>query len=135
VEKLELLLSEMMVMMLQKQMVVVVLPCKAVIHTVGPRMGEGKEDYKLRKAVRSSLLLASEKGFISISMPAISSGIFGFSKERCAKILVEESKTFFQDNDDKDGANSRNNNNSASTLHLIEFCIFDNNTLNYLESI
>jgi len=34
------------------------LPCKAVIHTVGPRMGEGNEDYKLRKAVRSSLLLA-----------------------------------------------------------------------------
>ena len=70
------------------------LPCKAVIHTVGPRMGEGNEDYKLRKAVRSSLLLASEKGFRSISMPAISSGIFGFPKDRCAKILVEESKTF-----------------------------------------
>ena len=37
------------------------LPCKAIIHTVGPRMGEGNEDYKLRKAVRSSLLLASRK--------------------------------------------------------------------------
>lgn len=56
-------------------------------------------------------------------MPAISSAIFDFPKERCAKILVEESKTFFQDNDDKDGGNNRNNNNSASTLHLIEFCI------------
>src|ERR671923_2116776 len=49
------------------------LPCKAVIHTVGPRMGEGDEDFKLRKAVRSSFLLASEKGFRIISMPAISS--------------------------------------------------------------
>jgi O-acetyl-ADP-ribose deacetylase (regulator of RNase III) len=68
------------------------LPCKAVIHTVGPRMGEGNEDHKLRRAVRSCLLLASEKGFRSISMPAISSGIFGFPKDRCAKILVEESK-------------------------------------------
>ena len=29
------------------------LPCKAVIHTVGPRMGEGNEDYKLRKAVEA----------------------------------------------------------------------------------
>jgi O-acetyl-ADP-ribose deacetylase len=66
------------------------LPCKAVIHTVGPRMGEGNEDSKLRKAVRSSLLLASEKGFRSISMPAISSGIFGFPKDRCAKILVQD---------------------------------------------
>jgi O-acetyl-ADP-ribose deacetylase (regulator of RNase III) len=72
------------------------LPCKVVIHTVGPRMGEGNEEYKLRKAVRSSLLLASEKGFRSISMPAISSGIFGFPKEMCAKILVEDLKHSFK---------------------------------------
>ena len=32
------------------------LACKAVIHTVGPRMGEGNEDYKLRKAVRRKRL-------------------------------------------------------------------------------
>jgi O-acetyl-ADP-ribose deacetylase (regulator of RNase III) len=59
-------------------------------------MGEGNEEYKLRKAVRSSLLLASEKGFRSISMPAISSGIFGFPKEMCAKILVEDLKHSFK---------------------------------------
>ena len=105
------------------------LPCKAVIHTVGPRMGEGNEDYKLRKAVRSSLLLASKKGFRSISMPAISSGIFGFSKDRCAKILVEESKTFLQGNNNDDYGNSIINNNTVSTLDIIEFCIFDNETL------
>jgi O-acetyl-ADP-ribose deacetylase len=35
------------------------LPCKAVIHTVGPRMGEGNEDYKLRKAVKSSLSITT----------------------------------------------------------------------------
>jgi O-acetyl-ADP-ribose deacetylase (regulator of RNase III) len=63
------------------------LPCKALIHTVGPRMGEGNEDYKLRKAVRSTLAFASEKGFKSISIPAISSGIFGFPKDRCGSIL------------------------------------------------
>ena len=62
------------------------LPCKAVIHTVGPRMGEGDEDYKLRKAVRSSLILASEKGFRSISMPAISSGIFGLIAHKTMEI-------------------------------------------------
>ena len=63
------------------------LPCKAIIYTVGPRMGEGNEDYKLRKAVRSTLAFASEKGFKSISIPAISSGIFGFPKDRCGSIL------------------------------------------------
>ena len=112
------------------------LPCKAVIHTVGPRMGEGNEDYKLRKAVRSSLILASEKGFRSISMPAISSGIFGFPKDRCAKILVEESKSFLQGNND-DASNSNNNNNNNNTisiLHIIEFCIFDSETLDYFKN-
>ncbi len=101
------------------------LPHKAVIHTVGPRMGEGNEDHKLRKAVRSSLLLALKKGFRSISMPAISSGIFGFPKDRCAKILVEESKIFLQGNNDNDS-----NNNIKATINIIEFCAFDNETLN-----
>jgi O-acetyl-ADP-ribose deacetylase (regulator of RNase III) len=108
------------------------LPCKAVIHTVGPRMGEGNEDYKLRKAVRSSLLLASEKGFTSISMPAISSGIFGFPKDRCARILVEESKTFLEGNNNTQNSNISNN-NTQSKLHIIEFCIFDNETAVHFE--
>jgi O-acetyl-ADP-ribose deacetylase (regulator of RNase III) len=37
------------------------LPCKAVIHAVGPRIGEGDENAKLRSAIRASLLIASEK--------------------------------------------------------------------------
>jgi len=72
------------------------LPCNAVIHTVGPRMGQGNEDNKVRKAVQSCLRLATDKRFKSISMPAISSGIFGFPKDRCAKILLDESKTFLK---------------------------------------
>ena len=115
------------------------LPCKAIIHTVGPRMGEGNEDYKLRKAVRSSLLLASEKCFTSISMPAISSGIFGFPKDRCARILVEESKTFLEGNNNNNTQNSNicnnniSNNNTQSKLHIIEFCILDNETAVHFE--
>ena len=104
------------------------MPCKAVIHTVGPRMGEGNEDCKLRKAVRSSLLLASEKGFRSVSMPAISSRIFGFPKDRCAKILIEESRTFLQ------ASNNDRGNNKNSSVDIIEFCIFDNETLHYFEN-
>jgi O-acetyl-ADP-ribose deacetylase (regulator of RNase III) len=95
------------------------LPCKAVIHTVGPRMGEGDEDNKLLRAVQSTLALAAEKGFKSISIPAVSSGIFGFPKDKCAKILVEESERFFE----------QNNNNKKCSIDIIEFCIFDNETL------
>ncbi len=93
------------------------LPCKAVIHAVGPMRGEGNEDEKLKKAVRSSLNIASEKRFKSISIPAISSGIFGFPKDRCATILVNESRKFFEEN-------------SQSSLGIIEFCIIDDETLN-----
>jgi O-acetyl-ADP-ribose deacetylase len=56
------------------------LPCKAVIHAVGPKMGEGDEDAKLRSSVSSSLTLASERNFRSISMPAISLGFLGSLK-------------------------------------------------------
>ena len=97
------------------------LPCTAVIHTVGPRMGEGNEDTKLRKAVQSSLKLAADNGFKSISMPAISSGIFGFPKDRCAKILIGESKKFLEDDMNK-------------SIQTIEFCIFDDETLGFFIS-
>jgi O-acetyl-ADP-ribose deacetylase len=96
------------------------LSCKAVIHTVGPKMGEGNEDNKLLRAVQSTLALAAEKGFKSISMPAISSGIFGFPKDKCAKILVEESERFLE---------QYNNSNKTCSIDIIEFCIFDNETL------
>jgi len=98
------------------------LPCNAVIHTVGPRMGQGNEDNKLRKAVQSCLRLATNKGFKSISMPAISSGIFGFPKDRCAKILLDETKSFLE--------NSHNN----TSVTMIEFCIFDDETLRYFKT-
>jgi O-acetyl-ADP-ribose deacetylase (regulator of RNase III) len=97
------------------------LPCKAVIHTVGPRMGEGDEDAKLRAAIRNSLELASDRKFKSISMPAISSGIFGFPKDRCAQILVEETKNFLV------------NNNNITSLEIVEFCIVDSGTIDYFK--
>ena len=66
------------------------LPCKAVIHVVGPRNGEGKENEKLTQAINSVLKLAQQNNFKSISIPAISTGIFEFPKDKCAKILVQE---------------------------------------------
>jgi O-acetyl-ADP-ribose deacetylase (regulator of RNase III) len=96
------------------------LPAKFVIHAVGPRMGEGDEDNKLRSAVLSSLRLASRKRLTSISLPAISSGIFGFPKDRCANILIQTAVDFL-------------NSHGESSLRLIEFCIYDDLTLGYFK--
>lgn len=65
------------------------LKAKHVIHAVGPRMGEGDEDNKLRNATLNSLKLADKYNLKSIAFPAISTGIFGYPKERCAKIMLE----------------------------------------------
>ncbi len=66
------------------------LPCRYVIHAVGPVWGEGNEDAKLAAAVTGALKLANRLDLKSISFPAISTGIFGFPKERAAGILLEE---------------------------------------------
>jgi O-acetyl-ADP-ribose deacetylase (regulator of RNase III) len=65
------------------------LPCRAVIHAVGPVWGEGDEDAKLRSAVLGALAAAEERGFASIALPAISTGIFGFPKERGARVIFQ----------------------------------------------
>jgi len=64
------------------------LKAKHVIHAVGPRMGEGNEDGKLKNAIFSSLKVADDNGLKSIAFPAISTGIFGFPIERCAEIML-----------------------------------------------
>ena len=64
------------------------LKAKHVIHAVGPRMGEGDEDRKLRDATVNSLRLADEHHLKSLAFPAISTGIFGFPLERCAQIML-----------------------------------------------
>lgn len=90
------------------------LPCKFVIHTVGPQWGEGNEHEKLRKAIISVLTLAELYNLKSVSMPAISSGIFGFPKTDCAKILIETAYQFLQ----QDGVG----------LEHIVMCNFDEET-------
>ena len=65
------------------------LKAKHVIHAVGPRMGEGDEDAKLRNATLNSLKVAEENGLKSVAFPAISTGIFGFPIQRCAEIMLE----------------------------------------------
>jgi len=91
------------------------LKAKRVIHAVGPRMGEGNEDMKLASAVRSALDVAHDEGLASLSMPAISSGIFGYPKDRCAEVLLQTTLLFFQEYPD-------------SPLQIVRFCNFDQAT-------
>jgi O-acetyl-ADP-ribose deacetylase (regulator of RNase III) len=64
------------------------LKAKHVIHAVGPRLGEGNEEEKLRNATLNSLKVADENKLKSIAFPAISTGIFGFPIGRCAEIML-----------------------------------------------
>lgn len=64
------------------------LPARHVIHAVGPQMGEGDEETKLRNATMNSLLLAEAHDLKSIAFPAISTGIFRFPVDRCAEIML-----------------------------------------------
>jgi O-acetyl-ADP-ribose deacetylase len=74
------------------------LPCKYVIHAVGPIWGEGDEDRKLNDAIKGSLITAEGLNVVSIAFPAISTGIFGFPKERAAKIMIRSIQDYFKEN-------------------------------------
>jgi O-acetyl-ADP-ribose deacetylase (regulator of RNase III) len=66
------------------------LPARCVIHAVAPSMGEGNEQVKLAGATRAALYLADKNGMESIALPALSSGVFGYPLEECAKVMLEE---------------------------------------------
>ena len=70
------------------------LPAKYVIHAVGPRMGEGDEDEKLKNATINSLKLMDEHKLRTIAFPAISTGIFGFPIDRCAEIMISTASEY-----------------------------------------
>src|SRR6218665_681556 len=75
------------------------LPCKKVIHAVGPRWsgGNANEENILAMAVDSSLTAADEASLKSIAMPSISTGIFGFPLHKATDIIVEAVKSYFVD--------------------------------------
>jgi len=64
------------------------LKARHVIHAVGPMMGEGEEDNKLRNATLNSLQLADQHQLKSMAFPALSTGIFGYPIDRCARIML-----------------------------------------------
>jgi O-acetyl-ADP-ribose deacetylase (regulator of RNase III) len=92
------------------------LPAKFVIHAVGPVWGDGDEDKKLADAVTGSLRVADELKCDSISMPAISTGIFGFPKERAAGIIFSSIEKYFAST-------------SPQTLKTVRIVLFDDPTI------
>jgi len=72
------------------------LPCRFVIHTVGPvwRGGSHGEEALLRNCYRNSLELAREKGCGSVAFPLISSGAYGYPKDQALRIAQEEIRAF-----------------------------------------
>ena len=72
------------------------LPSKHVIHTVGPVWdgGRANEDALLAACYRNSLKLGEGNGLRMVAFPTISTGVFGFPKERATRIAVREVRTF-----------------------------------------
>eukprot|EP00475_Leptophrys_vorax_P022835 TRINITY_DN31066_c0_g2_i1.p1 TRINITY_DN31066_c0_g2~~TRINITY_DN31066_c0_g2_i1.p1 ORF type:complete len:562 (-),score=106.54 TRINITY_DN31066_c0_g2_i1:54-1685(-) len=77
------------------------LRCKKVIHAVGPIYDIDKKrevQQQLKKVIRNVLRTAQESNIGSVSMPLISSGIFGYPLEECVSLTLAEIKIFFTKN-------------------------------------
>jgi O-acetyl-ADP-ribose deacetylase (regulator of RNase III) len=97
------------------------LPARFVIHAVGPVWGDGDEDAKLAAAVTGSLRVADELKCASIAFPAISTGIFGFPKERAAKIIFKAVENYFSEN--------------ISGLKIVKLVLWDDETVKVFLSV
>ena len=97
------------------------LPCKYVIHTVGPIWsgGDRGEEELLKNCYVNSLVLAKEHGIRSIAFPSISTGVYGYPLDRAAKAAVGAVKDFIEENHD--------------AFDLVEWALFDDRTYDAYE--
>ena len=79
------------------------LPCKYVIHTVGPVWNNGEfydESQMLANCYKNSLKLAVENGIRTIAFPSISTGVYRFPVDKAAKVAVKAVRDFIEENND-----------------------------------
>jgi O-acetyl-ADP-ribose deacetylase (regulator of RNase III) len=91
------------------------LPCRWVVHAVGPRWGEGDEERKLRSAVAAALDTAAGLGALSVAVPAISTGIFGYPKAAGTRHIADEAVRWARDS-------------AANPVEMIHLAAFDRET-------
>ncbi len=94
------------------------LKARHVIHAVGPRQGEGDEEAKLKNATLSSLKVAEEKILKSITFPAISTGVYGFPLDACARIMLTTVKEYLT---------------GPTKIERVVFALFDDKSLKAFE--
>ena len=99
------------------------LPCRYVIHAVGPVWGDtqragagGEEVVKLTAAVTGSMKAAERLNLSSLAMPALSTGIFGFPKQRAAGVIFSAIQNHFSEN-------------PASSLKQVRLVLYDQATV------
>ena len=97
------------------------LPCKYVIHTVGPVWGGGnrREAELLANCYKNSLRVALENGIRSVAFPSISTGAYRFPLEKAAQIAVSTVRVFAEEHPDK--------------LDLVEWILFDKRSFDAYE--
>ncbi|NWI75535.1 PAR14 polymerase, partial [Dryoscopus gambensis] len=89
------------------------LPCKNVIHAVGPRWNEKESQrcmWLLKKTVKECLQLAKVYNHRSIALPAVSGGIFGFPLELCTYSIVSSIKETLEES---------KGNSSLKEVHIV----------------
>lgn len=92
------------------------LPCRYVIHSVGPQWGEGDEQAKLASAVSGSLKLADQLSLASVALPALSTGIFGFPRSMAARVTLTSIHGFLADH-------------PLTSLKIIRLVLYDQETV------
>ncbi len=99
------------------------LPCKFVIHTVGPiwHGGSSNEAELLASCYRNSILVAQKNGVGRIAFPSISTGVYGYPVEKAAETAIGIVREMMK--------------NMESSFDLIEWCLFDDRTYAAYEQV